>query len=84
LKKPPVCYKIHSIKQAALPLSLNVKKTRKAEFLEQMERLVAGSVRVVGAADLFVIQQGMSAWEPSLRGVFSLCDTQVKKHPILS
>ena len=28
------------MKQAILPLSLNVKKTRKAEFLEQMERVV--------------------------------------------
>ena len=28
------------MKQAALPLSLNVKKTRKAEFLAQMERVV--------------------------------------------
>jgi len=28
------------MKQATLPLSLNVKKTRKAEFLEQMERVV--------------------------------------------
>ena len=26
------------MKQPSLPLSLNVKKTRKAEFLEQMER----------------------------------------------
>ena len=28
------------MKQAILPLSLNVKKTRKAEFLEHMERVV--------------------------------------------
>jgi IS5 family transposase len=28
------------MKQAALPLGLNVKKTRKAEFLAQMERVV--------------------------------------------
>ena len=28
------------MKQASLPLSLNVKKTRKAEFLAQMERVV--------------------------------------------
>ena len=28
------------MKQATLPLSLNVKKTRKAEFLAQMERVV--------------------------------------------
>jgi IS5 family transposase len=35
------CYKIYSIKQAALPLSLSVKKNRKAEFLEQMERVAS-------------------------------------------
>ena len=28
------------MKQPSLPLSLNVKKTRKAEFLQQMERMV--------------------------------------------
>ena len=31
---------MHSMKQATLPLSLTVKKTRKAEFLAQMERVV--------------------------------------------
>ena len=33
-------YKIDSIKQAALNLNLNVKKTRKREFLDQMEQVV--------------------------------------------
>ena len=45
---------------------------------------VAGCVSGVGAADFVVIQQGTPACEASGRGVFSLCDTQVKKHPILS
>ena len=38
----------------------------------------------VGAADFVVIQQGTPACEASGCRVFSLCDTQVKKHPILS
>jgi transposase, IS5 family len=33
-------YKIHSMKQATLNLNLNVKKTRKQVFLEQMEQVV--------------------------------------------
>ena len=33
-------YKIDSIKQAALNLNLNVEKTRKREFLDQMEQVV--------------------------------------------
>ena len=41
LQKTPFCYKIHSIKQAALPLNLNIKKTRKQVFLEQMEQVVS-------------------------------------------
>ena len=32
--------KIQSMKQAALDLNLSLKKTRKREFLEQMERVV--------------------------------------------
>ena len=34
------CYKIHSMKQATLPLDLKLKKTRKQVFLEQMEQVV--------------------------------------------
>lgn len=32
--------KIQTMKQAALGLNLNMKRTRKREFLEQMERVV--------------------------------------------
>ena len=35
-----VRYTISSMKQAALNLNLNLKKTRKREFLEQMEQVV--------------------------------------------
>src|SRR3990167_2518327 len=34
------CYKIHSMKQTTLNLNLQLKKTRKREFLEQMEKVV--------------------------------------------
>src|SRR5659263_51925 len=34
------CYKIHSMKQTTLKLNLQLKKTRKREFLEQMEKVV--------------------------------------------
>ena len=40
LKKYPFCYKIRSTKQATLNLNLNLKKTRKREFLQQMEQVV--------------------------------------------
>jgi hypothetical protein len=40
LQKSTICYEIRSIKQAALNLNLNVKKTRKKMFLEQMEKVV--------------------------------------------
>ena len=33
-------YKIHSMKQATLKMDLNLKKTRKQVFLEQMEQVV--------------------------------------------
>jgi len=35
-----MCYKIRSMKQATLNINLNLKKTRKREFLEQMEQVV--------------------------------------------
>ena len=38
--------KIQSMKQAALDLKLGVKKTRKREFLEQMERVTSWAALV--------------------------------------
>lgn len=50
LTKASVRYKIHSIKQASLNLNLQLKKTRKPVFLEQMEHVVpwADLVALIG------------------------------------
>ena len=40
LTNTPICYKIHSMKQATLNLNLSARKTRKREFLEQMDKVV--------------------------------------------
>ena len=39
--------KIRSMKQAALDLNLSLKKTRRREFLEQMERVVPWAALVM-------------------------------------
>ena len=40
LTKTPFCYKKHSVKQATLQFNLQLKRTRKQVFLEQMEQVV--------------------------------------------
>ena len=55
------------MKQASLPLSLNVKKTSKAEFLEQMERVVPWAELVALIAELAGLTNIVSQTAPKVQ-----------------